>query len=91
MEKLAEARACFWFEILQCARSGTASELIKGLQPTADVVIVYIDRSKKMHRMTTQTIETIDTIGSGITFCVSDNVDIADANVGSALTLAVTR
>eukprot|EP01033_Poteriospumella_lacustris_P017567 gene17567-12571_t len=81
----------FMFEILLCARSGTASELIEGLEPPADVVILYVDRSQTKYLMTTHAIK-IDTDenSADITYCFSDGVDISDATVGSVLTLAVT-
>lgn len=78
------------FEILLCARSGTPSALIENLEPPADVVILYIDRSRKRYRVTTQGIENYNGKAADITYCFSDNVDISDAKVGSALTLAVT-
>lgn len=81
----------FMFEILLCARSGAASALIEGLQPPADVVILYIDRSQNKYLVTPHGIENVvGGCSANITYCFSDNVDISDAKVGSALTLAVT-
>lgn len=78
------------FEILLCARSGSASEFIENLKPPPNVVIMYIDRSSNKYRVTTQGIENYNGKAAGVTYCFSDNVDVSDANVGSALTLAVT-
>jgi hypothetical protein len=82
----------FMFEILLCAKNGVASNLINDLQPPQDVVIAYIDRSGTKHCVTVTGVKIFSDPGwpAHVSYCFSDNRDVADANVGSILTLAVS-
>jgi hypothetical protein len=83
---------CAVFEILYCAKNRKDSDLVPDVHFPENPRVMYVSRDGVKHLATKSDVLVWNQSAwpENIHYCFSDNVDIADADVGTYLTMAAT-